>query len=209
MISVRASFDRFGGMVTTKLRERTTRGQFKISPYAGNYSRMRAFPPKASRTSPREDDLDIDQGGGQEDDGPHATPRRLDPGQGGRSGDRPAGGRGHRAILPEQSIPGDVVHGFEAIVATKDDGSYQVAVPPGKGYLMILGPTLDYLPEEIGGGTLFGSGQRGGKRYYAHNAIAYEVKSGDKPMTSRPRYGRAGRFGAACLARRGRRSRTQ
>ena len=59
---------------------------------------------------------------------------------------------------------GDVVSGFEAIVASKDDGAIQVAVPPGKGYLMVMGPTLDYVPKEIGGGKLFGTGKGGGRR---------------------------------------------
>jgi hypothetical protein len=74
---------------------------------------------------------------------------------------------------------GDVVSGFEALVASKGDGSFQVAVPLGKGYLMILGPTLDYVPQEIGGGKLYGSGEPGGWRFYAHDIIAYEVKAGE------------------------------
>ena len=41
-------------------------------------------------------------------------------------------------------------------MASKDDGSFQIAVPPGKGHLMVLGPTLDYIPREIGGGELYG-----------------------------------------------------
>ncbi len=31
-------------------------------------------------------------------------------------------------------------------MASKDDGSFQVAVPPGKGHLMVLGPTLRLHP---------------------------------------------------------------
>jgi hypothetical protein len=44
---------------------------------------------------------------------------------------------------------------------------------------MILGPAVDYIPQEIGGGTLYGSGSRGGMRFYAHDIVAYEVKAGD------------------------------
>src|SRR4051794_10609408 len=64
--------------------------------------------------------------------------------------------------------PDDVVDGFEAIVAGRDDGSFRQAVPPGKGYLMVMGPTLEYVPREIGGATLFGRGQPGGVRFHAH-----------------------------------------
>ena len=120
----------------------------------------------------------MDQGGGQEGDRPHAPPRRADPGKVVEEGTgRPVAGASVQFFPMDRS--GDVVCGFEAIVASKDDGSFQVAVPPGKGYLMVLGPTLDYVPKEIGGGTLSGSGQPGGRRFYAHDIIAYEVKAGD------------------------------
>ena len=44
---------------------------------------------------------------------------------------------------------------------------------------MVLGPTLDYIPKEIGGGMLYASGQPGGLRFYAHDIIAYEVQAGE------------------------------
>ncbi len=49
----------------------------------------------------------------------------------------------------------DILGGSEAIVASKDDGSFQVAVPPGKGYLLVLGPNANYVPKEIGGRMLY------------------------------------------------------
>jgi hypothetical protein len=60
-----------------------------------------------------------------------------------------------------------------------EDGSFQIAVPTGKGTLMVLGPTLDYVIREIGAGQLFGDGRPVGHRYYAHDIIAYEVKDGE------------------------------
>ena len=51
------------------------------------------------------------------------------------------------------SPPSDVVSGFESIVASQEDGSFQVAVPPGKGHLIVFGPTPDYILREIGSGT--------------------------------------------------------
>ena len=44
VISVRASFGAFGGMFTTKF-QADDQGRFKISPYSGDYFRMRVFPP--------------------------------------------------------------------------------------------------------------------------------------------------------------------
>ena len=51
-------------------------------------------------------------------------------------------------------MPGRRLEAPKRVVASNEDGSFQVAVPPGKGYLIVLGPTLDYIPKEIGGGTL-------------------------------------------------------
>ncbi len=78
-------------------------------------------------------------------------------------------------------MSGHDVTGSDAVVACKDDSSFQVAVPPGKGYLMVVGPTLEYIPQEIGGGKLYGGGRPGGQRFYAHDIIAYEVKAGEGP----------------------------
>ncbi len=57
-----------------------------------------------------------------------------------------------------------VLSGWQAIVATKDDGSYQIAVPPRKGHLLIFGPTSDYVLEEIGFNRIYYD-QPGGMRY--------------------------------------------
>jgi hypothetical protein len=73
----------------------------------------------------------------------------------------------------------DVLGGSEAIVASKDDGSFQVAVPPGKGYLLVLGPNANYVPKEIGSRMIHWMGQPGGTRHYAHDIIAYDVQAGE------------------------------
>ena len=66
-------------------------------------------------------------------------------------------------------------------VASRRDGSFQAAVPPGAGHMLVLGPTLDYIPKEIGSRMLAETGQRNGLRVYPHDIIAYEVKAGDAP----------------------------
>jgi RNA polymerase sigma factor (sigma-70 family) len=74
----------------------------------------------------------------------------------------------------------DVLSGWQAIVASQDDGSFQIAVPAGKGHLLIFGPTGDYVLGEIGANKLFND-QAGGMRYHGHAIIRYEVKAGDPP----------------------------
>jgi hypothetical protein len=74
-----------------------------------------------------------------------------------------------------------ILNGLESSVASKDEGSFQVAVLPGKGFLLVLAPTLDYLLEEIGSRTLYEKGQPGGMRHYAHDIIAYDVNTHDSP----------------------------
>jgi hypothetical protein len=74
----------------------------------------------------------------------------------------------------------DVLSGWQAIVASQEDGSFQIAVPAGKGHLLVFGPTGDYVLGEIGSNTL-NSDKPGGMRYRAHAIIPYDVKAGDKP----------------------------
>jgi hypothetical protein len=68
----------------------------------------------------------------------------------------------------------------EASVASHDDGTFEMVVPPGRGYLLVYGPTPDYVHEEIGRWMLH-DGRPGGERYYAHRIIPYAVEAGDKP----------------------------
>jgi protocatechuate 3,4-dioxygenase beta subunit len=75
--------------------------------------------------------------------------------------------------------PPNVKACWETMAESKDDGSFQIVVPPGKGHLLVFGPTSDYILEVIGGNVL-SRGELGGQRNYAHKIIAYEVKAGDQ-----------------------------
>jgi RNA polymerase sigma factor (sigma-70 family) len=77
--------------------------------------------------------------------------------------------------------PTGVIEGYQAVVASNDAGNYQIAVPPGKGYLFVYGPTSDFLLEAIGSRTIY-EGKQGGERNYAHDIIPYEVKNGDQAL---------------------------
>ena len=73
-----------------------------------------------------------------------------------------------------------VLSGWQAIVASQDDGSFQITVPAGKGHLLVFGPTGDFVLSEIGSNRLYYN-RPGGQRYRAHAIIPYEVKAGDPP----------------------------
>ena len=112
-------------------------------------------------------------------------------------------------FFPAKRAEGRSSTASDASVTSKADGSFQLAVPPGKGHLMVVGPTLDYIPREIGGGTLYGGGQPGGHRLYAHDIVAYDVQAGEAPrdLETRPS-ARARRCAAESSVRRARRSTT-
>jgi hypothetical protein len=71
--------------------------------------------------------------------------------------------------------------GWHATVASKDDGSFQITVLPGKGHLLIFGPSGDYVLGEIGYNKLEYD-RPGGERYHGHAIVPYEVKAGDPPL---------------------------
>jgi RNA polymerase sigma factor (sigma-70 family) len=85
-------------------------------------------------------------------------------------------------FIPNQTRGGrEVLSGWGAIVASRDDGSFQIAVSPGKGHLLVFGPTHDYVLGEIGFNKLYYGDRPGGQRHRAHAIIPYEVKAGDPP----------------------------
>jgi hypothetical protein len=91
---------------------------------------------------------------------------------------RPLGGASVQYI-PVGNRSG-VLIGWYANVASSADGTYQIAVPPGKGHLLVFGPNPGFVLDEIGWNRLHDD-QPGGKRYYAHAIVPFEVKAGDQP----------------------------
>ena len=175
MISVRSSFGIFGAMFTTRFRA-DGQGRFRLNPSAGDYFRLRAIPPKGLAHLPGEAEFEWTKA---------AVKKEFDVRV-------PRGVLIHGKVTEEgtgRPVPGASVHFFamrrpggmfSGDVAAKDDGSFRFAVPSGKGVLMVLGPTLDYIPAEIGGGTLYARRERGSLRYYAHDIVTYEVQAGEE-----------------------------
>ncbi len=79
---------------------------------------------------------------------------------------------GARNVAQDLAVPG----------ATGPDGTYRVAAPPGRGYLVVQGPDDDYVLRVFGGsGSVLGSAPRvepGHDRFYAHAYRAVDLKPG-------------------------------
>ena len=71
----------------------TTRADSRPTPSPGDYFRVSAFPPEGQPYLVPAGRIRVDQGGRQEGDRHQAPPRRPDPRQGDRGGDRPPAGR--------------------------------------------------------------------------------------------------------------------
>ena len=178
VIAVAASHGEFGGMFTTRFRA-DDQGRFTANPNPGDYFRVSAFAPEGQPYLVPQVEFAWTKG---------AVKKEMDiklPRGVLIRGKVTEEGTGHPlAGASVQYYPindrDDILSGSQAIVASKDDGSFQIVVPPGKGHLLVFGPTSDYVLEEIGCRTL-DRGQPGGIRNYAHDIIAYEVKAGDRP----------------------------
>jgi RNA polymerase sigma factor (sigma-70 family) len=177
-ISVAASRDEIGSMYTTHFRA-DGQGRYTANPSPGGYFRVSGHPPEGQPylipqlefawtkgTVKRELDIRLPRGvliRGKVTDGTTG---------------RPLAGATVQYIAAR--APKGVIDGWQAAVATGDDGSYQIAVAPGKGHLFVYGPTADYVLESIGSNRLY-RGQPGGQRYYAHKIIPYEFQAGGGP----------------------------
>jgi hypothetical protein len=157
------------------------RGRFAANPFPGDYFRVYAFAPRGqpyltpqlgfawSKGAVRKE-LDI------------TLPRGvLIRGRVTEAGtDRPLPGSSIQFIPVRGRFGEGALSGWQAIVASREDGSFDVAVPPGKGHLLVFGPTGEYVLDEIGANRLYRD-RPGGERYHAHAIIPYEAKAGDSP----------------------------
>jgi hypothetical protein len=176
--TTRVQNEHANGFFTAKFRA-DDQGRFTLNPIAGESITLGAFPTGDEPYLIQQDELKWPKGAvGMTHDIKVRRGMLIRGKVTERGTDRPL------AASSIQYIPvqGDnkVLSGWQAIVASHDDGSFQIAVPAGKGHLLVFGPTGDYVLGEIGSKKLYNDGT-GGQRYRAHAIIPYEVKAGDSP----------------------------
>jgi len=66
------------------------------------------------------------------------------------------------------------------VVASRADGSFQIVVLPGPGHLLVSGPGLDYIHEEIGSSVLYAD-KPGGYRVYPDGHIKLDLAPKAEP----------------------------
>jgi RNA polymerase sigma factor (sigma-70 family) len=170
-ISVRASYGALGAMFTSTSRA-DDQGRFNISPHPGDYFRMRVVPSDGQPYLAAESEFAWIKGAVKKEIELKLTPANLITGIviDGTTKWPVAGARVHS--VPKQP-------GTETEVVSKSDGSFQLALSPGEGYLFVHAPSLNFIPKEIGSGKLHArSGPE--TRHYAHDIVAYNIKPGEK-----------------------------
>jgi hypothetical protein len=79
-------------------------------------------------------------------------------------------------------LPEGILTRWQGIVLSGPDGTFQIAVPAGRGTLLIHGPTPDYLAQVIGSEELSsGEPKPGGVRNYVHAAVHLDLPPGAPP----------------------------
>jgi hypothetical protein len=168
----------FGGTVIARADDQ---GRFRINPYSGDEFTIQIFPPDGQPYLSRDIDVPWPKGAVRKEvdftlqRGVPIRGKVTEEGTG-----RPVAGASIRRFAFKP--PRDLVDGLASSVASGEDGSFRLTVPPGKGHLTVVGPTLDYIPREVGGGMLFwGGGKPGGPRVHTHNFVAYDAQPDGEP----------------------------
>jgi len=177
-ITVAAGRGPIGSWYVTKFRA-DAQGRFAANPSPGAYFHISVFPPKGQPYLVPENKFAWTKGAVKKvmdiklPRGVLIQGKVIEEGTG-----RPLGGASVQYLAARN--PDTVLDGWQTVVASEDDGSFQIVVSPGKGHLFVYGPASGYILESIGE-RMVHQGQPGGGRYYAHDIISYEVKAGDKP----------------------------
>jgi RNA polymerase sigma factor (sigma-70 family) len=168
------------GFFTTKFRA-DAQGRFIMNPIAGESYTVAAFPTGGEPYLVQQDEVKWTKGAVKMTHDIRLPLGVLIRGKVTEAGTNRPLGASSIQFIPIYGRGGDsVVSGWGNIVASRDDGSFQIAIPPGKGHLLVFGPNHDYVLGEIGSNRLY-IDRPGGQRYRAHAIIPYEVKAGDPP----------------------------
>jgi hypothetical protein len=168
------SIGKHGGWVTSRFRA-DDQGRFQVNPFPADHFRVRASPLGGQPYLLSSVEFAWNKGAVKKEIDVKLPRGVVIKGKVAEEGtSRPVGGASIR-VFPRKR--GERVPD----VASKEDGSFQATVPPGEGSMLVLGPTLNYIRDEIGSGMLYGLGRPGGSRFYPHDIIAYQAKAGESP----------------------------
>lgn len=182
VVNVAASEARLGSMQITEFRA-DDEGRFRVNPSPGSYFRVSAFAPPGAPyltiqkelawpTGADEQALDIELPRGVLIRGKVTEVGSGMPVANATVMNHPrlAAARAHGQVA-----------GWAAVVPTSGDGSFEIAVAPGQGHLLVHGSTDDFVYREIDQMMLY-RGHPGGQRNYTHGLIGYNLKSGDETL---------------------------
>ena len=177
MIAVAASQGQFGGMSNDRFLA-DDRGRFTANPSPGDYFRLSAHPPDGQPYLVPELEFAWTKGAVKKSIDIKLPRGVLIRGKVTERDYRQAPTGLQRAVHPATETRSTLLSGWQAVVASKDDGSYQIVVPPGKGYLFVYGPDRRlHSQDDRRTNDLFRPARA--EANYAHDIIPYEVKAGE------------------------------
>jgi hypothetical protein len=156
-------------------------GRFRLSPYPGKFFEVTAYPPNGQPylTLQKRNVPWPEKAASQKLK--MALPRGVL--VRGKITEQPSGRSVEGASVQYYSHAGnphdreDIVTRWQGTVVSSGDGAFAIAVPAGKGTLLVHGPTPDYVQQVIGSNQLY-YGRPGGKRYYVHASIPLDLEPG-------------------------------
>jgi RNA polymerase sigma factor (sigma-70 family) len=92
---------------------------------------------------------------------------------------RPVFGAGVQ-FVPRATNNPNVLTGWQHLAATGKDGAFQLAVLPGPGHLLVSGPGLDFIQEEVGHRVIT-DGKPGGYRLHANGLVKLDLAPNSRP----------------------------
>ena len=155
-------------------------GRFRLNPYPGKFFHVTAYPAtgqpylilkKTVAWPEKATSYEVDM----------ALPRGVL--VRGKITEQPSGGPVEGAAVQYHArdknphVPSDAVTGWQGMVISDADGTFQITVPAGKGTLLVHGPTPEYVQQIIGSNQLH-YGRSGGTRQYVHASIPLDLQPG-------------------------------
>jgi RNA polymerase sigma factor (sigma-70 family) len=177
-LTVYATDDDFGSGSLGMDGQADAQGRFRFNPYPGNRLTVTGYAPDGQPYLIKQQELKWPKGSVKQ-----AVEVKLPRGVlvRGKVTEAPSGkpveGASVQFLPRDANNPNrreDIVTGWQGVVLSGADGSFRMAVLPGPGHLLLRGPTLDYIHEEVGNNVLY-NGKPGGQRYYPDGLIKLDI----------------------------------